>query len=631
MLSKLTSCLAMALAIGLPSFTTAFPQPHFPQPHWRSQHRGHGPRKFDLTVTWENRAPNGVSRDMILVNGQSPGPMIEVNEGDDVWVAVHNQMPFNTTMHYHGIEMAGTPWSDGVPGVTQREIPPGGSFVYKWTATQYGEYWYHAHHKGQLDDGQFGPLVIHPRKDRAKPFSLISQDKETIRLIEKAAANIQPLMLSDWRNINSREAFDIELAASTELPCFDSLLINGKGKVDCWPAEKLAKLIKPAQKKLLSIGNLTELTPKGCLPKQIAAIAVAGGFPTNVSNIPDELFNVCTPTEGSEATFEVRQAACDKDGTWAAFEIVGAYTTMKSVFSIDGLPMWIYAVDGEYIEPQKVNAIGVYNGDRFAVLVKISEAGTYTIRHAGNLPIQLITGQATLTYKTNRSFSHGKPKQEVDHSALRYIDDAGTPVSPSVVFYNQTAQKPYPASPVAQKADATYVLTLGNTAGRGYVWAMNGSASPMTLDASEPVLFAPQPGLTNNLTITTQNNTWVDLIFKVEQFPQPAHPIHKHGNKMWMIGSGEGSFNYSSVEEAMRVIPQNFNLVDPPRRDGFTTPDAPRGPTWVAVRYHVTNPGAWFLHCHISTHLEGGMALVIQDAPELFPKVPKEYLSYGAK
>lgn len=40
---------------------------------------------------------------MILINGQFPGPVMEINEGDEVWVTVHNLMPYNTTMHYHGM------------------------------------------------------------------------------------------------------------------------------------------------------------------------------------------------------------------------------------------------------------------------------------------------------------------------------------------------------------------------------------------------------------------------------------------------------------------------------------------------------------------------------------------------
>lgn len=59
-------------------------------------------RHFDLTVTWENGAPDGVQRDIFKINGQFPGPTLELNEGDDVVVVVKNQSPYNTTIHYHG-------------------------------------------------------------------------------------------------------------------------------------------------------------------------------------------------------------------------------------------------------------------------------------------------------------------------------------------------------------------------------------------------------------------------------------------------------------------------------------------------------------------------------------------------
>ncbi|MBE3042709.1 multicopper oxidase domain-containing protein [Candidatus Bathyarchaeota archaeon] len=59
-------------------------------------------RKFELTLTWEKHAPDGFERDMIIVNGEFPAPLLEINQGDDVEVLVHNKMPFNTTVHYHG-------------------------------------------------------------------------------------------------------------------------------------------------------------------------------------------------------------------------------------------------------------------------------------------------------------------------------------------------------------------------------------------------------------------------------------------------------------------------------------------------------------------------------------------------
>jgi FtsP/CotA-like multicopper oxidase with cupredoxin domain len=59
-------------------------------------------KEFDFVVTYEPHAPDGFSRDMFLVNGQSPGPVIEVNQDDWVVVRVHNKSPYNTTVHFHG-------------------------------------------------------------------------------------------------------------------------------------------------------------------------------------------------------------------------------------------------------------------------------------------------------------------------------------------------------------------------------------------------------------------------------------------------------------------------------------------------------------------------------------------------
>lgn len=38
--------------------------------------------------------------------------------------------------------MQDTPWSDGVPGLSQTPIEPGESYVYRFTAYPPGQYWY---------------------------------------------------------------------------------------------------------------------------------------------------------------------------------------------------------------------------------------------------------------------------------------------------------------------------------------------------------------------------------------------------------------------------------------------------------------------------------------------------------
>lgn len=59
-------------------------------------------RNIQLDLTWETASPDGFARKMILVNGQFPGPRIELTEGDDVTVKVTNNIPYPATVHYHG-------------------------------------------------------------------------------------------------------------------------------------------------------------------------------------------------------------------------------------------------------------------------------------------------------------------------------------------------------------------------------------------------------------------------------------------------------------------------------------------------------------------------------------------------
>lgn len=99
-------------------------------------------------------------------NGQTAGPLIRVRVGDKVEIVVHNHLPDSTTVHWHGLAVPNS--MDGVPGVTQAPIPPGGTFVYKFTITpqMIGTHYYHSHYDGlyQVDHGMYGPLIVDPAK-----------------------------------------------------------------------------------------------------------------------------------------------------------------------------------------------------------------------------------------------------------------------------------------------------------------------------------------------------------------------------------------------------------------------------------------------------------------------------------
>jgi FtsP/CotA-like multicopper oxidase with cupredoxin domain len=96
-------------------------------------------------------------------NGQSPGPTIEVVEGDRVRVFVTNKLPERTSMHWHGQRLPNG--MDGVSGLTQPAIEPGKTFVYEFVARRPGTFMYHPHadEMTQMAMGMMGFWVTHPR------------------------------------------------------------------------------------------------------------------------------------------------------------------------------------------------------------------------------------------------------------------------------------------------------------------------------------------------------------------------------------------------------------------------------------------------------------------------------------
>ncbi|MFC3683248.1 multicopper oxidase family protein [Hydrogenophaga luteola] len=96
-------------------------------------------------------------------NGQSPGPTIEVVEGDKVRLYVTNRLPEHTAVHWHGQRLpAGM---DGVGGLSQPQIPPGKTFVYEFEARRPGTFMYHPHadEMVQMAMGMMGFWVTHPK------------------------------------------------------------------------------------------------------------------------------------------------------------------------------------------------------------------------------------------------------------------------------------------------------------------------------------------------------------------------------------------------------------------------------------------------------------------------------------
>jgi FtsP/CotA-like multicopper oxidase with cupredoxin domain len=178
-----------------------------PVPAWAARHQ------FELNIEEVDLevAPNFVTK-VWAFNGQVPGPLIHVQEGDELEVTVNNLTTLNHSIHWHGTYQTGTWRSDGVPGVTQKAIEPGESYTYRFVADKPGSLWYHCHvnvpeHVGLR--GMWGPMVVDPKK----PTRLEKQvTKDAILMFSGWNSEVadtygtggHPKELPDWFSINGK-------------------------------------------------------------------------------------------------------------------------------------------------------------------------------------------------------------------------------------------------------------------------------------------------------------------------------------------------------------------------------------------------------------------------------------------
>lgn len=121
-------------------------------------------RVFHLTAARQRIRVGGHSRIAYTINGSTPGPVLNVRQGDLVEVVLRNRnIRAGTTLHWHGVDISAR--NDGVAGVTQNAVPVGHRYVYRFVVPDAGTYWYHSHQHAirQVAAGLFGALVVAPR------------------------------------------------------------------------------------------------------------------------------------------------------------------------------------------------------------------------------------------------------------------------------------------------------------------------------------------------------------------------------------------------------------------------------------------------------------------------------------
>ncbi len=147
--SALTACAS-------PSATRS--SPTFGPPTRLSPTPGQRVVEHSLTAKPTRIDLGGTQVDTWAFGDRAPGPLIRADAGDLLRIRVDNQLPADTTVHWHGIALRNE--ADGVPGLTQAPIATGDSFLYEFTAPDPGTYFYHPHVGVQLDRGLYAPLII---------------------------------------------------------------------------------------------------------------------------------------------------------------------------------------------------------------------------------------------------------------------------------------------------------------------------------------------------------------------------------------------------------------------------------------------------------------------------------------
>lgn len=582
------------------------------------------PVRFEINLTNGDVDPVGVgSRQAILINGSFVGPTLYAKQHDKVDFVVHNYMHSDTSIHFHGISQKSSPWSDGVPGLTQHLIQPGASFRYQWEALESGVYFYHAHARAQMMDGMYGAIVIIPASDAERPFHLISEDNDAQEAMRTAELELKPLMISDWTQFTSAEFHAVQAAANVDMACIDAIVVNGIGSQYCLDKGALDNMTHPIVRQMLKDLGQDGLTEKGCIP---ALQEFQGDFDLHVDELPPTAYSKCVPGVNEKGNFTL-----DVNSTlgWAALTFINPGSLYPLQVSIDGHEPWVYAVDGRYVHPIQSDRLLVNTGSRISVLIKLDqEAARYTIRIANDYLNQILGGFADLSYDgSERVPRHVRPK----------VDFAGHPLSTAVRSFIPEDTTPFPLVKPALRADRTVKIMLkklGRPYG-AYEWTLTGKKGyNVSREHTAPpmLLRSPDDISDNELLIKTHQGEWVDIVMVTEGPFAQAHPMHKHGNRVFVIGSGKGDFQWETVEEAIPHLPEGtFNFENPPYLDTFNTVEmkGEATDTWTVIRYKVDAPGAWFFHCHVQTHLSGGMGMVILDGVDAWPEVPVDYREWN--
>ncbi|KAK4555604.1 hypothetical protein LTR86_007357 [Recurvomyces mirabilis] len=515
-------------------------------------------RPYNFTVSRGQLSPDGVLRDVILINNQFPGPAIEANWGDWIEVTVHNNIssPFEgTSLHWHGQLQRSTPWEDGVPGAGQCPIAPGHSLTYRFQAELHGSSWYHAHYSAQFTAGVAGPMIVHGPS--SLPYDI----------------DVGPVMLSDWYHIPYFSIVEDVVGSNFSLipPTSDNVLINGRGQFGCSSSSY------DSTKKDLATNLKSNLTWQCIEDAPLAAFRFQAG----------KVHRLRLVNHGANGVQR---------------------------FTIDNHNMTVISTDLVPTEPYTTDVVTLGVGQRTDVLVQACDDPTAAVWMRTAAPGGEPCGGSDNPYTVaavyyNEANVHLAPT--TTSTAVINNDCINDPLNMTVPAYHVAP------SNNSFIQDLTLSLELNSTGEfefriNGQAWKIDYNVPLLPQYAAGNMTFEPQWqvyefGHNQSITFNITNN--MPLV----------HPFHLHGHNFYILNVGDnstaGSNNYDSQLSKRQAGPQFqngatwdgsvVNAANPMRRDSLLIP--PYG--FAAIQVELDNPGVWPFHCHVAWHLSGGQGL----------------------
>ncbi|PWB13516.1 copper oxidase [Acinetobacter sp. AM] len=554
-------------------------------------------REYHLTIDEGLVNVTGKPLKRITVNGKFIAPLLEFEEGDDAVIHVHNNLKNqDSSLHWHGLLLPGL--MDGVPGFNGfTGIKPNQDFVYRFKVRQNGTYWYHAHSKGQEQDGLYGALVIYPKnkqplakhekteRDYVVMLSDFHEQKsdqiqKNLKISAEYYQNQRETLGSVWQQIqrdglkstwSDRSMWNQMRMLKTDLSDVTgyTFLVNGKTPEQNWTG-----MFKPNEKVRLRIINASAMSFFDVrIPNLKMTVVSADGQPVQPVNVDEfrigtaETYDVIV--EPKQADYQIEAESIDRSG-FAIGTLQNELAPVKPAIQIpQARPRALLNMadmghgsgdQSSGMDHSKMNHTEMQGMDHSKMNhVEMQDMDHSKMNHAEMQGMDHSKMNHTEMSETNHS-QHQKITSTQKNTVVEGWANASTPTGDKALQYSDL--KSLTPQPDTREASSELVIRLGGTMER-YIWTINGKkfsdAEPLKVKYGE------------RIRIKFINDSMM------------AHPMHLHGMFM-QLENGQAAVD----------MPNKHTIVVPPAKT-------------VTVLLTADELGEWAIHCHLLYHMSAGM------------------------